>query len=208
MIRAAQGTAHRAQGRAERPTANLCRCWWAIVRSGAIAEEDARGRAAAVVGRPMEPGFGLSTLSKVEWIRVVDDLKRAVGQEVGEHRSGPGRSGVRGYEGTRVREDGTGGVRERPNARTLVPSNVVRIASLDQHQLVRALQDEMHLSEDELAGIARQATGKTAPKTMLDLTKLLNALQAIRRRRMVAAANDAQGTGHSAQRTGHREGAA
>ncbi|MBI4241488.1 MAG: hypothetical protein HY613_07200 [Candidatus Rokubacteria bacterium] len=145
------------------PERRLLACWWSIVRSGQITEARAYQVASEAVGRTLQPGFGLSTLTKVELIRVVDALKRAIGQAPGRHCMG-----------------------SRPAAQTSrAPKggNVVRLGSLAQFQLVQALQEELRLSDEELHGIVRRATGKEQPKRADDLRKIIEALKAIRERR-------------------------
>ncbi|MBI4241479.1 MAG: hypothetical protein HY613_07155 [Candidatus Rokubacteria bacterium] len=124
--------------------------------------------ASQAVGRTLQPGFGLSTCTKIELIKIIDRLKAAIGQASGQHRMGP-------RAPARTGRAPTGG-------------NVVRLGSLAQFQLVQALQEELRLSDEELHGIVRRATGKEQPKRADDLRKIIEGLKAIKIRRLTQRA--------------------
>ena len=161
------------------PDAAMRRCFWAMVRGGmtttageALTEDVAYRIASGAVGRYLTSEFGWSTCDHGERIKIIDALKRATGQTVAGSRQRAAGSKRRGPLPRRA--DG--------EAR----------ASLGQYQFMQALVDELHLSPQEFAGIARQATGKEHSSLARDIGKITEALKAVKRRRMKRAAQDAQ----------------
>lgn len=131
-----------------------------------------RGIAAEMFGVPSMRGLCLTTLTKVELILLADRIVTLTGGTPGAHRPGPRHSGANGQ---RLTANG---------------SHVTQLASLKQHQLIRVLQEELRMNEDELRGVSRKACGKAWPRTMGEAVKVLQALVAIRRRRQIAAAQE------------------
>jgi len=103
--------------------ARLCRCFWAVARRHQLSEATLSEIVSTELGERVVvgSGFGLSRLSKIQWIRAVDALKRYVGQEPGQH--------WRGAWFTR---------RARWVRRAETAAGVVRLASPEQRDLVVA----------------------------------------------------------------------
>lgn len=154
-----------------------------LIKSGAITQEEAYRRASQAVGRTLVPGWGLSTCDHQELIRVLDHVSAFVSGSPVPRRSGsqPDRG-----NGEPVKRR----LPRRADGETR--------ASLPQYHLVRALQEELRLSDQELAAIARQACRKAHPITARDLAKVAEALKAIKarwltQRRRAAEAGAANG---------------
>ncbi len=147
--------------------ARLIRCFWTVAHVAGLSEARAYEIGSEAVGRTLVKDFGLTTCTKVELIRCVDALKRAVGQAVGEHRAAS-------------REPR----RQRPPRLPADDRKVVRIASLGALQMLRALVEELRLGPDECAGIFRRACGAAHPRTAVQVGKCIEAVKAIRRRKL------------------------
>ena len=154
------------------------RALWALARQARLDGARVRELAAETLGRPMPEGFGLSTCDAQELGRVIEALKRAAGMPVPQFQPTAREPPRRGR--LPLRADG------EPRA------------SLEQYRLMRSLQEALHLSAEEFAGVARRATGKPHSVASGDISKIIEALKAIRRRRAADPAGSKRGPGNQA----------
>ena len=133
-----------------------------MIKSGAISQERAYELASHAVGRVLVPGFGLSTCDHREILRALDAV-------VAEVTGKPQRSTPR----LPARRPGPMPLRRDGEPRATIP----------QYALVRSMAEELRLSDQELAGVARQACQKEHPITALDLYRVIAALKDIKKRR-------------------------
>jgi len=129
-------------------------------------EEQLYLMASAVVQRRLRPGFGLTTCTKPELIRIVDELKLQAGETPGVHRRG------HRAQGTGHRTDPTG--------------VVTFLASQEQRHLIFALADEIFGSTESpaFAAFLVGMTGKSDARLLArsQAAKVIEALQAMQRR--------------------------
>ena len=136
-----------------------------LIKGGAITQERAYALASQAVGRTLTPGFGLSTCSHSELIKILDAV---TGKAQSAERRAPA-----------PERHALTAMRHAPN--------VVRIATVGQLQRAASLERELKIGMDEAAGIARRATGVAHPRTAGQVGKYTEALKAIRTRRQRAA---------------------
>lgn len=154
-----------------------------LIKRGTITQERAYELASAAVGRTLMPGFGLSTCTHAELIRILDAV---AGKAMSSRQTAEGRG-------------------QRTAARPLRRDGEARV-SLDQARLERELIQEMRLSDDEVEGIFRRATGQYFSSRMSDHHKFVAALESIKRRRLEAAEDrDQRGEGRSQRSEGTRQ---
>jgi hypothetical protein len=139
-----------------------------LIKGGAISQEEAYRRASGAVGRTLVPGFGLSTCTHAELIKVLDAITGNNRTSPIENRKSSGPPARRQRRPLPLREDGE----RRP--------------SLGQWMFIRNLAEELRLSDDEFAGICRRATGKDHPTSSRDHQAMVGALKAIKARRLRA----------------------
>lgn len=129
----------------------LKRAFWAITKAHDMTVGEAYRLASQAVGRALAPEFGLSTCSKPELIRIVDQLKRHIGQEPGKHRGGPS------AKGQGPREDRT---------------KVIRLASKWERDLAMSLAIEVF--GDDFSSTGRYASflyRRTGKRELRKLTR-------------------------------------
>lgn len=160
---------------------------WAVVRTHGRDDAWIYTEASAEVGRLLQPGFGLSTCTDQELGRILVRVKRALGSPMNEYRQR------------------TTDHRPRRRAPTVRADGEARVSS-DQTRFERQLIEELHLSEAEVEGIFRRATGQYFTSRMSDHYKFVAALQSIKRRR-VAAASRSEDIEQSSEVSGQRAGA-
>jgi hypothetical protein len=134
-----------------------------LIKGGQLIQERAYELASQAVGRALVPGFGLTTCTHGELIRILDAVSGKIPHSTFRipHSRAPRRAD---------------------------PPNVIRVASVEQFQLARALEAELHIGMDEARGIAMQAGVGPHPRTAMQVAKYTEALKAIARRRRSAAA--------------------
>ena len=143
------------------------------IKSGTLTQERAYELASQAVGRALVPGFGLSTCTHEELIKVIDAVTR---------------SGV-GGQGSEVRgrRSGVGGQRPERQRAPKDPPNVVRLATLESLQLLRTLVEQLRWSTDECNGYFGRACGAAHPRTQVQVQKAIECCKAVIARRRVGA---------------------
>jgi hypothetical protein len=143
---------------------------WAVVRTHGRDDAWLYAEASAEIGRLLQAGFGLTTCTDQEIGRILVRVKRALGLPVQEYRRA----------GSRQRAEG-----RRQQAPAVRADGEARV-SLAQTRFEQQLIEELHLSEGEVEGIFRKATGQYFSSRMSDHSKFVAALQSIKRRRSAA----------------------
>ena len=157
------GSGQQAAGRKQDPGNRMKAKCVLMIKSGAISQGEFYRQASVAAGRSLVPGFGLSTCSHSELIRILDAV-----------------SGKLPAASCQL----PAAKRQRPPKD---PPNVVRIATVGQLQKAASLERELKIGMDEAAGIARRATGVAHPRTSKDLARYTEALKSISKRRMRVA---------------------
>ena len=156
---------------------------WVIAKGAGMDSDRVHEIGSATLGRALVDGFGMTTCDSRELGRWLEATKVAAGVPPARGQ----RSEVRGQRP------------ERPRAPRPLRADGQARASLEQYRLMHALEDELRLSPEEFAGIARRATGKEHSSASKDIQKVIEALKAIAARRRRAAieqlGNQAMGQG-------------
>jgi hypothetical protein len=147
------------------------------VRRGRLTSARMYELGSEIAGRKLAPGFGLSTLVLAELVRLCRRVKVEIGEEPGETSRG------RRDFGWDNDADGA-----------------IHIASLSALQMIRGLQEEMHLSDAEVSGVTWIASGKQTrrAKTAHEARVTIEALWAMKERRQKATARSAAAGGGAA----------
>lgn len=143
---------------------------WATAAQAGFDSARVHAIAAQALGRPMAEGFGLSTCDAHELGLVLEAVRWKAGISFTPPR---GRS--RSQRPPRLPREG----------------NVARIATVAQLEFARSLEEQLHISPKEAAGIALRAKLPAHPRTSADVSRYIQALLSIKDRRQRQAAQEA-----------------
>ena len=163
---------------------------WVIAKGAGMDSDRVHEIGSATLGRALVDGFGMTTCDSRELGRWLEATKVAAGVPPARGQ----RSATRGQrsDDRGQRSDDRGQRSEirdqkRPRAQKPLRADGQARASLEQYRLMHALEEELHLSPEEFAGVARRATGKEHSSASKDIQKVIEGLKAIRSRRQRSA---------------------
>jgi hypothetical protein len=156
---------------------------WVIAKGAGMDSDRVHEIGSATLGRALVDGFGMTTCDSRELGRWLEATKVAAGVPPARGQ----RSATRGQRSDDRGQRSEVRDQKRPRAQKPLRADGQARASLEQYRLMHALEEELHLSPEEFAGVARRATGKEHSSASKDIQKVIEGLKAIRARRQRSA---------------------
>ena len=156
---------------------------WVIAKGAGMDSDRVHEIGSATLGRALVDGFGMTTCDSRELGRWLEATKVAAGVPAARGQ----RSATRGQRSDDRGQRSEVRDQKRPRAQKPLRADGQARASLEQYRLMHALEEELHLSPEEFAGVARRATGKEHSSASKDIQKVIEGLKAIRARRQRSA---------------------
>lgn len=156
---------------------------WVTAKNHGMDSDRVHEIGSATLGRALVDGFGMTTCDSRELGRWLEATKVAAGVPPARGQ----RSATRGQRSDDRGQRSEVRDQKRPRAQKPLRADGQARASLEQYRLMHALEEELHLSPEEFAGVARRATGKEHSSASKDIQKVIEGLKAIRARRQRSA---------------------